>query len=67
MGKLVLTRKVGESFIIEMNGEKVLEITYQSHSGEQIRVSFEAGQEISIYRDEVYERILTERLKKLKE
>lgn len=54
---LVLTRKIGESII--MNGDvkiKILEMR-----GKQVRIGIEAPKAVVIYREEIYQKILQER------
>ena len=54
---LVLTRKLGETIIIDDNIViKVVDI-----HGKQIRLGIEAPMEIGIYRGEIYEKILAEK------
>lgn len=53
---LVLSRKVGESVIIRND----IKVTVLEISGNQIKLGFEAPNDISIYREEVYERVVKE-------
>jgi carbon storage regulator len=53
---LVLSRKIGESVIIQSN----IKITVLEISGNQIKLGFEAPDDVPIYRQEVYERIVSE-------
>jgi carbon storage regulator len=53
---LVLSRKIGESVIIQNN----IKITVLEISGNQIKLGFEAPDDVPIYRQEVYERIVSE-------
>lgn len=50
---LILTRKVGESLLI---GDEI-SITILSVRGNQIKVGVNAPKEVSIYREEIYQRI----------
>ena len=50
---LILTRKIGESFII---GDDV-EITVLSVRGNQVKLGVNAPKEIAVHRQEIYERI----------
>lgn len=59
---LVLTRKLGETIVI---GDNIVIKVVDIH-GKQIRLGIEAPTEISIFRGEIYERILEES-KKAKE
>lgn len=53
---LVLTRRVGEKFII---GENVT-VTMLEVKGTQIRIGIEAPRDIQVHREEIYQRILKE-------
>jgi len=53
---LVLSRKVGESVIIQNN----IKITVLEISGNQIKLGFEAPADVLIFRQEVYERVADE-------
>lgn len=50
---LILTRKQGESVIIGDN----IKVTILQVQGTNIRVGIEAPQEISVHREEIFERI----------
>lgn len=50
---LILTRKVGESLLI---GDEV-EITVLSIRGSQVKLGVKAPKEISVHREEIYQRI----------
>jgi carbon storage regulator len=56
---LILSRKIGESIIIG-NGEVVLTVLNRNQYGE-IRLGFEAIPEISIHREEIYNKIIQDR------
>jgi len=53
---LVLTRRLGETIVI---GDDIIIKIVDIH-GKQIRVGIEAPAEISVYRGEIYERIMQE-------
>ncbi|KAA0226911.1 carbon storage regulator CsrA [bacterium] len=53
---LVLTRRLGETIVI---GDDIVIKIVDIH-GKQIRVGIEAPAEISVYRGEIYERIMLE-------
>jgi len=53
---LVLTRRLGETIVI---GDDVVIKIVDIH-GKQIRIGIEAPSEISVYRGEIYERIMLE-------
>lgn len=57
---LILTRKVGETLII--NHE--ITITILEIKGNQIRIGINAPKQISIYRKEIYNKIKSEKYKK---
>lgn len=53
---LILTRKVGESIIIDSN----IKVTVISIDGGQIRLGIDAPKEVIVHREEVYQRIVEE-------
>ncbi len=56
---LVLTRRLGESINIGDN----IKITVVDIDGKQVKIGIEAPRDISIFREEVYERIKLENLR----
>lgn len=54
---LILTRRVGETLIINDN----ITLTVLAVNGNQVRLGANAPEEVSIHREEVYERIKAER------
>jgi len=56
---LVLTRKIGQSIVINDN----IEVTILEVKGESVRLGVEAPKEVTIYRHEIYEEIKKENLK----
>lgn len=61
---LVLTRKNRESVVVLKNeaGEVLLKITVLDIEGGRVKLGFEAEQRLPIHRQEVYERILRDRV-----
>ena len=54
---LILTRRVGESIII---GDDV-SVTVLGVKGQQVRIGTKAPRDVSVHRDEIYERIQNEK------
>lgn len=50
---LILTRKVGESVLIGDN----ISITVLSVRGNQVKLGVQAPKKVSVYREEIYQRI----------
>ncbi|MBK4775671.1 carbon storage regulator [Candidatus Pantoea edessiphila] len=53
---LILTRRVGETLVI---GNEVI-VTVLGVKGNQVRIGVKAPKEISVHREEIYQRIRTE-------
>ena len=56
---LILTRKLGESITIGNN----IKVTVLEMQGKQVKVGIDAPKELSIYREEIYQRIQEENMK----
>jgi len=54
---LILTRRIGEKLVI---GE-VVTVSVLGVKGVQVRIGIEAPHEVSVHREEIYQRILKER------
>lgn len=54
---LILTRRVGETLVI---GDDV-QVTVLGIKGNQVRIGVKAPKEVSVHREEIFERIRTER------
>ncbi len=57
---LILTRKIGETIRI---GDEIA-LTVLAIKGNQIRLGVEAPREVEVHRQEIYERIVDERMPK---
>jgi carbon storage regulator len=55
---LILTRRIGESIIISDN----IKVMILEVKGHQVRIGIEAPVNISIHREEIYERIQKEKM-----
>ena len=57
VGKLILTRRVGETLMI---GDNVT-VTVLGTKGSQVRLGVNAPRDVSVHREEIYERIQKEK------
>lgn len=56
MSRLVLTRKVDESVVVHKDDKVLLAVKVSKIDRNQIRLAFDADQEIKIDREEVFEK-----------
>ncbi len=54
MGMLILSRRTGETIII---GENQCRVTVLGVKGNQVRIGVDAPKDVSVHREEVYDRI----------
>lgn len=59
-GMLILTRREGEGIMI---GDDV-EVHILSHKGNKVRIGVKAPRDVSVHREEVYDRIIEEESQK---
>ena len=52
---LILTRRIGETLVIEFNGERV-DVIPMAVNGSQVKLGIKANQDVKIDREEVYNR-----------
>jgi len=57
---LVLTRKIGESLIIQTSTGEEIEIVVLNTKGNQVKIGTEAGSDVTVLREEVLQRIRCE-------
>ena len=51
---LILTRRVGETIIIDDN----IEVTVLAVKGNQVRLGIQAPEDIAVHREEIYKRLV---------
>ena len=54
MSNLFLTRRKQESVIIHMNDEIICKVTVTSLGNKQVKLAFEADEEIKVDREEIF-------------
>ncbi len=57
---LILTRRPGESIIIELPTGQQIEVTVLGIKGNQVRIGTEAPKDIAVHREEIAQRIKEE-------
>jgi len=57
---LVLTRKIGESLVIRTSTGEEIEIVVLSARGNQVQIGTNAADDVSVYREEVLERLCSD-------
>lgn len=62
-GMLILTRRIGETLVI---GDGEVEVTVLGVKGNQVRIGTKAPKDVSVHRQEIYERIKAEQASKRK-
>ena len=63
---LILTRRMGESIIIG-DGDNKIEVIVLATKGSQVRLGIDAPKDISVHRNEIFEKIKNEKKIKQKE
>lgn len=61
---LVLTRRIGESIIIGEKGEFTITVLNNGNHKSQIKLGIDAPKDIPVHREEIYHRILQEKIDK---
>ena len=56
-GMLILTRRVGESLVID----EEITVTVLGVNGNQVRIGINAPKEVPVHREEIHDRIMRER------
>lgn len=56
---LILTRRTGESIMI--GNEAEIKVTTLSIKGNQVKIGIDAPKDVSVHRDEIYQRICAEK------
>ena len=54
---LILTRRIGEKLVINEN----VTVTILASKGSQVRIGIEAPRDVQVHREEIFQRILSER------
>lgn len=62
-GLLVLSRRVGETLMIELD-DQLVEVTVLGIKGSQVRIGTKADRSVAVNREEIYDRIKSEEIDK---
>lgn len=54
---LILTRRVGETFMADIGEGDLVEVTVLGVKGNQVRLGIEAPQDVPVHREEIWQRI----------
>lgn len=54
---LILTRRVGETFMADIGEGDLVEVTVLGVKGNQVRLGIEAPKDVPVHREEIWQRI----------
>ena len=57
---LILTRRVGETFMADIGEGDLVEVTVLGVKGNQVRLGIEAPKDVPVHREEIWQRIQEE-------
>ena len=58
---LILTRRIGETLIIDDGTGKLEKVTVLGVKGNQVRLGIDARKDVEVHREEIYDRIQREK------